>query len=45
MNKNPSARSARALKAVSGRLKKVDQQIWVVVTLTVLIFEIGRADV
>lgn len=38
MNKNPSARSARALKAVSGRLKKVDQQIWVVVTLTVLIF-------
>ena len=38
MNKNPSARSARALKAVSGRLTKVDQQIWVVVTLTVLIF-------
>lgn len=38
MDKNPSARPARALKAVRGRLKKVDQQIWVVVALTVLIF-------
>ena len=38
MGKNPTARSGSALKAVGGRLKKVDQQIWVVVTLTVLIF-------
>ena len=38
MDKKPSMRPARALNAVGGRLKKVDQQIWVVITLTVLIF-------
>lgn len=38
MDKNPSARSVGTLNAVSGRLKKVDQQIWVVLSLTVLIF-------
>lgn len=38
MDKNPSARSVGTLNAVSGRLKKVDQQIWVVLSLTILIF-------
>lgn len=38
MDKKPSMRPARALNAVGGRLKMVDQQIWVVITLTVLIF-------
>lgn len=39
MDKKPSMRRpARALNAVGGRLKKVDQQIWGVITLTVLIF-------
>lgn len=38
MDKNPSTRSVGTLNAVGGRLKKVDQQIWVVLSLTVLIF-------
>lgn len=38
MDKKSSARPANALSAVGKRFKKVDPQIWVVVSLTVLIF-------